>query len=123
MKIGKKGENKGISRDLPSSELLKNEEFLGLRELYNRLKLKYDKLEILSALEEEIFIPSSIFNKKLSSLEAISKYLYENKNLSLKKISELLNRSNRYIWNAYNKSKKKFSKKLIVNLLMCVKIR
>ena len=114
MKIAKKGEKRHINVDLPSSRLINDEEFIGLRELYSRLKLKYDKLEILSSLDEEIFIPCSIFNKKLSSLEAISKYLFENKNLSLKKISKLLNRSNRNIWNAYNKSKKKFSKKLVV---------
>ena len=114
MKIAKKGDKKGINVDLPSSNLTDDEEFIGLKELYNRLKLKYDKLEILSRLEKEEFIPLSIFNKKLSSLEVISKYLFENKNLSLKKISELLNRSNRNIWNSYNKSKKKFSKKLFV---------
>ena len=114
MKVGKKGEKKDINVDLSSSNLTDNEEFIGLKELYNRLKLKYDKLEILSRLEKEEFIPLSIFNKKLSSLEVISKYLFENKNLSLKKISKLLNRSNRNIWNAYNKSKKKFSEKLVV---------
>ena len=114
MKVAKKSKKVDIYTDL-SSSLIRDEEFIGLRELYNRLKLKYDKLEILSVLDsEEIFIPSSIFNKKLSSLEVISKYLFENKNLSLKNISKLLNRSNRNIWNAYNRSKKKYSKKLVV---------
>jgi hypothetical protein len=113
MKAGIKCEKKSI--DLTRSKLIKDEEFIGLKELYSRLRLKYNKLEILNALErEEIFIPSSIFNKKLSSLEVISKYLFENKNLSLKVISGLLNRSNKNIWNAYNKSKKKFPKKLVV---------
>ena len=114
MKEAKAGEKTGISKDKPISKLEKDEEFIGLKELYSRLKLRYSKLEILSILEKEIFIPLSIFNKKLSSLEVISKYLVENKNLSLKKISVLLYRSNRNIWNAYNKSKKKFSKKLII---------
>ena len=115
MKVRKKGEKKNVYVDLTSSNLVEDEEFIGLNELYSRLKLKYSKLEILNALEtEEIFIPLSIFNKKLSSLEVISKYLVENKGLRLIKISELLNRSNRNIWNAYNKSKKKFPKKLVV---------
>ena len=115
MKVGKKGEKKGIYVDLASSNLIKDKEFMRLKEPYNRLKLRYGKLEILSALErEEIFIPLSIFNKKLSSLEVISKYLFENRHLSLKKISELLNRSNRNIWNSYNRSKKKFSEELAV---------
>jgi hypothetical protein len=83
--------------------------------LYNSLKLKYNELDILQTLEkEEMFIPSSIFNKQLSSLETISKYLIENKNLSLKQISLILNRSNRNIWNSYNSSKKKFPHKLVV---------
>jgi hypothetical protein len=112
MERKKKGENRDTSIGL--SRLSKDEDFIGLSELYNRLKLKYGKLEILSTLEEEIFIPTSIFSKKLGSLEAISKYLFENKNLSLKIISKLLNRSNRNIWNAYNNSKKKFSEKLMV---------
>ena len=111
MNPDKKGENR-IS--LSSSEILKDEEFIGLRELYSRLKLKYDKVVILNLLEEELFIPLSIFNKKLSSLEVISKYLFENRNLSLKKISLLLGRSNKNIWNAYNKSKRKFPAKLVV---------
>ena len=111
MNPDKKCENRISSS---SSEILKDEEFIGLRELYSRLKLKYDKLEILNLLEEEIFIPLSIFNKKLSSLEVISKYLFENRNLSLKKISLLLGRSNKNIWNAYNKSKRKFPTRLIV---------
>lgn len=115
MKAGKKGEKRDAYADLASSNLIKEKEFTGLIEPYNRLKLKYDKLEILSALEGgEIFIPLSIFNKRLSSLEVISKYLFENMHLSLKKISELLNRSNRNIWNSYNRSKKKFSKELAV---------
>lgn len=111
MNPDKKGGNRISSS---SSEILKDEEFRGLRELYSRLKLKYDKLEILNLLEEEIFIPLSMFNKKLSSLEVISKYLFENRNLSLKKISLLLGRSNKNIWNAYNKSKRKFPTRLIV---------
>ena len=99
--------------DTDTSNLLKDNDFLALKEVYTRLKFKYNNLEILSALEkEEIFIPLSIFNNKLSSLEVISKYLFENQNLSLIEISKLLNRSNRNIWNAYNRSKKKFPDKL-----------
>jgi len=97
------------------SSLENDEEFLGLRELYNRLKLKYNKDKIFSSLEkEEIFIPTSIFVKQLSSLETISKYLHENKKLSFKKISVLLERSNINIWNSYERSRKKYSAKLKV---------
>jgi DNA-directed RNA polymerase specialized sigma24 family protein len=105
---------KGFDADSDCSRsLLNDEEFIGLKELYARLRLRYDKLEILNELEkEEIFIPVSIFNKKLSSVELICKYLVENKNLSLAKISVLLKRSNKNIWNSYNRGKKKYPQKL-----------
>ena len=106
-----------------SSNIVNDEEFLGLKELYERLKLKYNKSDILSLLEkEEYFIPASIFNDKLTSLETIIKFLYENRKLSLKRISILLNRSNRNIWNLYDKSKKKFPKTLIVRESILVPI-
>lgn len=114
MKKVKTSKKADIPLDSTSSKLEKDDEFIGLKELYSRLKLRYNKLEILSILDKEIFIPLSIFNKKLSSLEVITKYLVENKKLSLKRISELLNRSNRNIWNSYNKSKKKFPKNLVI---------
>lgn len=107
MKRGKKGIKREI--DIDTSDLLSDDNFLKLKELYTRLKFKYKDIEILSAIEkEENFIPLSVFNSKLSSLEVISKYLFENRSLSLIEISRLLNRSNRNIWNAYNRSKKKF---------------
>jgi len=113
MKVDKKVRKKEVYLDL--NTLNNDEEFTGLRELYNRLKLKYEKTDILSLLEkDEIFIPASIFNKELTSLEAITKFLFENKKLTLKRISLLLNRTNRNIWNLYNKSRKKFPSKLVV---------
>jgi len=110
----KKDVLQGNYSDLTSSKILNDAEFAGLNELFSRLKIKYDDFDILNLLEKEKYIPLSTFNKKLSSLELISKYLHENENLSLIKISKLLNRSNRNIWNAYNKSKKKSPKKLVV---------
>ena len=53
MKVAKKSKKRDTYIDLSSPKLIKDEEFIGLRELYNRLKLKYDKLEILSFLEQE----------------------------------------------------------------------
>ena len=123
MKPNKKGEK--IEGDTDTSILLNDIEFLALKESYTKLKLKYSNINILSSLEkEEIFIPLSIFNNKLSSLEVISKYLFENQNLSLIEISKLLNRSNRNIWNSHNRSKKKFPEKLVVkeSILMPISI-
>ena len=113
MKREKKGDK--IESDTDTTGLLRDNDFLTLKELYMRLKFKYSDIDILSALEKkEIFIPLSIFNEKLSSLDVISKYLFEDRNLSLNEISKLLNRSNRNIWNAYNRSKKKFPERLVV---------
>ena len=110
MKIDKKSK-----KDIKSNSLIKDKDIIAFIGLYSRLKLRYNKLELLNMLDRrELFIPLSIFNKKLSSLEVISKYLFENENLSLKSISNLLNRSNRNIWNSYDRSKKKFPKKLLV---------
>ncbi|PIZ52678.1 hypothetical protein COY26_03955 [Candidatus Woesearchaeota archaeon CG_4_10_14_0_2_um_filter_33_10] len=59
-------------------------------------------------------IPACIFNKKLSSLESVVKYLKENLNLKYSEIAKLLNRNDRTIWTTYSNSRKKFSKKFVV---------
>ena len=56
--------------------------------------------------------PISIFNSSLGALESIVKYLKEDKNLSNKNISLLLNRDQRTIWATYNKAKNKHTQKL-----------
>lgn len=63
----------------------------------------------------EFQIPVSIFSAELGSLESIVKYLNENLNLKNKKISELLNRSVRTIWNTYANAARKQPKKIIVD--------
>jgi len=68
----------------------------------------YNIQKIIGKLEQETLIPASIFNKKLSSFESITKYLKENKDISFKKISKLLNRSYRAIYGCYHSSLKKF---------------
>ena len=89
-------------------------EFLLFNELYKRLKQKYNVSEILQSIEaEEMLIPVSIFNEKLSSLEAISKYFIENKNLKLGKVSKILNRSSANIWDSYSRSLSKHKKPLV----------
>lgn len=68
----------------------------------------YNLENIIGKLEEEVLIPTSIFNKKLSSFESITKYLKENLDLNFKKISKLLNRSYRAVWGSYQSSLNKF---------------
>jgi len=76
-----------------------------------------DEIIRLVAKEKEpkaIEIPVGIFNKKLSSLETIVKYLKENLDLKYSEIAKLLNRNDRTIWTTYSNSRKKFSKKFAV---------
>ncbi len=55
-------------------------------------------------------IPLCIFdNDKLSSLEAIVKYLKEDVGLRLKKIAKILNRRQKTIWSTYDNAKKKMA--------------
>ncbi|MBW2966577.1 hypothetical protein KY342_05725 [Candidatus Woesearchaeota archaeon] len=81
--------------------------------LLKRLKKRYNisSTEIINLAKEEIVIPSSIYTKKLSPLEANVKYLKENLDLDYSKIAELLGRNRKTIWQAYKNSvKKKISK-------------
>jgi hypothetical protein len=64
---------------------------------------------------EEFELPLCIFRHELSGLQAIVKYLKENKNLQYFEIAKVLGRDQRTIWCVYNsvKSKKSFSIKEI----------
>ena len=92
-------------------DFVKSKKFASdLRERYNVDLVKL--FELVS--EKEILIPVTVFNPKLSALETVSKYLHENLGLSFKKIAELMNRSEKTIWQAYNFSINKFRRRLIV---------
>jgi DNA-directed RNA polymerase specialized sigma24 family protein len=113
-KISKKGEEK---RDFAISKIRDDEDFKEFRKLYDKLKKNYrvTSTELVSKVEEkELLIPVTIFNKKLSPLETVSKYFKENLGLSNKEIAKLLSRSEKTIWQAYNSSKKKYPKQLEV---------
>ncbi|MBN4049148.1 hypothetical protein JYT91_00875, partial [archaeon AH-315-M20] len=103
-------------------KLLKDSEFLKLKLSYDILKTKYPEKNIFDILKKDFFIPSSIFNENLSTSEAIIKYLVENCGLSLSEIAKLINRTSKNIWYTYNKSKKKFSKKIAVKTSILIPI-
>ncbi len=66
------------------------------------------KREVIEALnEKEILIPVGIFSKDLGALEAITKYMKENLNMSYSEIAERLERNERTIWTSYKKSSEK----------------
>ena len=112
----KEGLNEVNKADYDSESLVNDKDFILLKEAYTRFKLRYKDIQLLSIIEEgETFIPCSIFQKGLSSLEVISKYLIEEKKLDVKKISRLLNRSYANIWNSYKRAQKKSSPVLETN--------
>src|SRR3989338_5447039 len=67
--------------------------------------------------EKAISIPVSIFSKELGALEALVKYLKENRGMSYKEISTLLVRNERTIWTAYKKALEKQPKQLLTKEL------
>lgn len=55
-----------------------------------------------------IYVPSCIFNKRLSSYETIVKFLKEGYGFSIQKISDLLNKKKQSVWRAYRYASLKF---------------
>ena len=110
-------ESFGKKRDF-SSSLAEDPEFLKLRELFFEAKKTYklNGSELLTKKieREEVLIPVSVFSKKLSSLEAITKYLRENLELKNKETAKITKRSVKTIYQAYNSAREKISKKFEV---------
>ncbi len=61
-------------------------------------------------------IPVEIFIKELSPLEILVKYLKENLDFTNKKISLLLNRNIKTVWQAYKSAKEKWPKKFEIKV-------
>ena len=99
--------------DFVSYKFKQDEDVEIFKIILNRLKRRYNisSTELLNLTQEEIQIPSSIFTKKLSPLEANIKYLKENLELDYKKIAELLGRNRKTVWQTYKNAVKKQSKK------------
>src|SRR3989344_4966989 len=103
-----------------SEELIRIEKakeiLIPIKEKY---KLTFDDLKKLLDdkslhVKEELSLPISIFNNKLTVLESVAKYLKEEKNLSLHEISRAIQRDERNIWHTYESAKKKYPEKLIL---------
>lgn len=63
--------------------------------------------------KEKINIPLDVFKQEIAPSESLCKYLKENKSLTFKEISKLLNRDQRTIWINYNNAIKKKKEKII----------
>lgn len=105
MKIAKnildKG-NKDLLRDIDSIRKL-------VASLEKKHRIRSDRIFKLAS---ELVVPASIFKPEMTVLEAIVKYMKENKGYSLHEIGVLLNRNERNIWHAYDKARKKYPGKL-----------
>ncbi|MBU0894106.1 MAG: DUF2341 domain-containing protein [Nanoarchaeota archaeon] len=79
-----------------------------IKEIKNKYRLTNKEIFETIEVRKEIRIPLNIFSTKLGALETISKYMKENLGMSYKEISERLNKNERTIWTAYNKSLEKY---------------
>ena len=91
-------------------------QFEKVKELLLPIKKKYkiNLNELLTIIKEQVFFPVSVLNKKLTILESVVKYLKEEKEFSLRKISEVIGRDERNIWHIYNRTRKKYPKKFVI---------
>lgn len=92
-----------------------NKDVKQLRDIYNYIKSNYNinTLDMFNLIhQKEIFISTGIFNKNLSALETIAKYLHENIQLDFNEIALLLNRNVKTVWQAYDFARKKMPEKL-----------
>jgi len=86
-----------------------------LNSLLDKLSEKYllSAVEIVQKLKHNI-VPLCIFNRSLSPLESVCKYLREELNYTNQDTAKALNRDMNTTWQAYNSSKKKYPRKFAV---------
>lgn len=99
------------------NKILVDKELIILKNSLNKLSKKYElsTSQLTNILEDNIEIPSSIYQDKiLSTLESTVRYLKENLNLKYSQIGSLLNRDERTIWVTYHNSIKKSKTKQII---------
>jgi len=94
-------------------DLASSKKFDKVKKLLEELNKEYEvsSKDLLKEIEKEK-IPLTIFIEDLSPFETIVKYLKENLGYNNKKISLLLNRSEKTTWQAYKSTENKYSKKL-----------
>jgi hypothetical protein len=99
-----------IEKLAKAKELLSSINLEGLKHL---LEEKVPAKEQI-LLPAELSVPALIFNEKLTPLESVVKFLKQEKNLSFKKISELIKRDQRNVWHIYSSSIKKYPEKFVI---------
>jgi uncharacterized protein YlxP (DUF503 family) len=85
-----------------------------IQRLFSPIQKKYNIgiAELIRINHASSEIPISIFNKKISSLETVTKYLKEDVGLKYHDIAEATGRDERNIWHTYSEALKKHPKRL-----------
>lgn len=85
-----------------------------LLKVYNRLDeaQRSRLIEYIKSIADDDGIPISIFRSKLSSLEAITRFLRQERKMSIKDISRVLARELSTIYNTYSTAQKKMHGRL-----------
>jgi hypothetical protein len=86
-----------------------------LKTLFKLMSSDKNKILVRSLFDEPCGIPISIFRSTLAPLEAVVKYLIENKGITIKIASMLLNRSASSLYTTYNVSKKKMKESFLIS--------
>lgn len=96
-----------------SMEILSSLSKEHLKQIILKLAERHDIGEDLKSIlqRNSLDVPSFAFNKRLSGLESICKYLKEDLGLSFHEIALILNRDDRTIWTTYKRAKKKMEKR------------
>ena len=111
--MNKRGERIGLSFEGIAnlfSSASHDEQLELISYLIRKLNLSERQIKELNKTKDAL-VPANIFNEKLSCLEAIVKFLKEEKSWDVKDISLQLNRSSKTIWATYYNSVKKFKQK------------
>ena len=91
-----------------------------IQNLIEKNKISFSEvIELLREKRREkkvVTFPLSILkNRSLGILEAVTKYLKEELNLTYHEMAALLNRDDRPIWTTYNKAKCKFPNRIVID--------
>lgn len=92
------------------SQLTKTELLDIIHALKHKHNLSLHDLKHLQQYDMPILLPNFIFNRHLSALESICKYLKENLGFTYHKIAILLARNDRTIWTTYQHAAHKYKK-------------
>lgn len=105
-----------MQSEVSEQQLRNDPEVLQLQHLLKRVGERYNlpPQNLLSTLEQDFFLPVTIFTKDMSPLETVCRYCKEICSYSNKEIAALLQRSEKTTSQAYRSSLLKHPKPLVI---------